>query len=180
MTRSTAILTLLLATSCTRTHHVTSFSPSVDRRFLVYTDSGTYGARAEASPAGLVVRTGSGQQIAWSEIRAFEEVSHGRGLLHGLGFGAAIGATAGIVAGLADGDDPCEEFCILSLTAEEKATLGAIVFGGIGALSGGVIGLLIGSRDRYVIDRRAPAGPVPRVTAAPLPGGGAAQLSWSF
>jgi hypothetical protein len=180
MTRSTAILTLLVATSCTRTHHVTSFSPPVDRRFLVYTDSGTHAARAERSAAGLVVRTGSGQPIAWSEIRAFEEVSHGRGLLHGMGLGALIGAGTGIVVGLSSGDDECQDWCLVAFSAEEKAAYYALGLGGIGLIGGAVVGLLMGSRDRYVIDGRAPAGPAPRVTAAPLPGGGAAQLSWSF
>ena len=47
-------------------------------------------------------------------------------------------ATHGAVIGLASGDDPPG---FLSFTAEEKAALGAFVFGGLG----GVIGLIAGT-----------------------------------
>ncbi len=56
----------------------------------------------------------------------------------GAGIGLLIGAFSGAFIGLASGDDPPG---FLSFTAEEKAALGAFVFGGLG----GVIGLIAGT-----------------------------------
>ncbi len=75
------------------------------------------------------------------------EMSRGQrsNFLPGLGWGFLAGAVIGGVAGGASGDDPPGWF---SMTAEEKAVGGAIVFGTMGALVGGIVGALT-HRDRW-------------------------------
>lgn len=63
--------------------------------------------------------------------------SRGRGALRGLGIGFAAGAVGGALLGLADGDDSGG---IINFTAEEKALMGATVFGVTGGLLGAAIG----------------------------------------
>lgn len=66
--------------------------------------------------------------------------STGRGFLRGAGIGGAAGASAGLVTGLLSGDDPSDQF--IAFTAEEKALVLGVLFGGTGALVGGVIGMI--------------------------------------
>lgn len=57
--------------------------------------------------------------------------------------------------GIASGDDPDG---LISFSAEEKALLGAVVFGAAGIVVGTVVGALRGSRDIF---RFAPDSPAP-------------------
>jgi hypothetical protein len=91
---------------------------------LVVRDAG--GATRTVSTARVEVRRAEGKNRLGSAVR---------GLLYGLGGGAAAGA----VFGYAQGDDPDDQF--LSFSAEENAALGAVLFGGIGAIAGTVVGI---------------------------------------
>ena len=65
--------------------------------------------------------------------------SRGRSALRGAGFGLLIGGVGGAFSGLISGDDEPGWF---AFTAEEKALIGGIAFGGMGTVLGGVIGAL--------------------------------------
>ncbi len=69
------------------------------------------------------------------------EVSRGRKsrFLQGLGYGFLVGAVTGTVIGAASGDDDPSQF--FSMTAGEKAAVGAVSLGLLGGIVGGVIGL---------------------------------------
>ena len=58
------------------------------------------------------------------------------GSLHGALLGGAIGVSTGIVIGLISGDDSS----IFGFTAEQKAIIGGVGLGAIGALTGAIIG----------------------------------------
>jgi hypothetical protein len=64
------------------------------------------------------------------------------GFGRGFAIGFTGGALVGIVTGLADGDDVCEpgSWCFFQMSAEEKALAGAVGFGVLGGLAGGIIG----------------------------------------
>lgn len=66
--------------------------------------------------------------------------SAGQGFLRGAGWGLAGGAVLGAVAGYAGGDDDPSPASWVTFSAESKAAMGAIVFGGIGGIVGGVFG----------------------------------------
>lgn len=70
-----------------------------------------------------------------------------------MGLGLLAGALTGALAGLADGDDT-ETF--LQLSAEEKASIGAIFLGAIGGLVGLIIGVAVGSKDIYRTGHESP------------------------
>lgn len=69
--------------------------------------------------------------------------SRGSGALRGLAIGGGAGVLAGAVIGFADGDDDCpsDSWCLFQMTAGEKASIGAVVFG----LVGGVVGATLGA-----------------------------------
>jgi hypothetical protein len=94
----------------------------------------------------------------------------------GLGLGFLGGAVIGAMLGFADGDDKCVEgqWCIFDLSASDKAVLGGVLMGGVGAAIGGLVGAARpGERWQKV--------PVRRVAAGPAAGGGfAAAVSLAF
>jgi hypothetical protein len=102
--------------------------------------------------------------------------SRSAALGRGLGFGFLAGAAVGAMLGYADGDDECAEgdWCILDLSAGDKAVVGGAVIGGLGAAIGALVGAFYpGERWERV--------PVRRVAAGPGPGGGfAAAVSLAF
>ena len=82
-------------------------------------------------------------------------------------------AFGGAALGYADGDDVCENegHCILTFSAVDKATIGAVVFGVIGGGIGGAIGLIRGSRYIYSYGeqiRVTPSGPPGSVMGATI------------
>ena len=58
----------------------------------------------------------------------------------GLLIGAASGASFGAIKGYISGDDTGGPYCFICFTAAEKANIGAVVFGALGAGIGGAIG----------------------------------------
>lgn len=98
------------------------------------------------------------------------------GFGRGAGSGFLIGAAVGGIIGFADGDDDCSgaTFCILEMSAGEKALFAGVLIGGLGGAIGGIIGMANpGERWQRV--------PVQRVSAGPAPGGGfAASVSLAF
>ncbi len=85
----------------------------------------------------LAGQTGWIQRVPVTDISRVEATGESR-ILQGLAFGFAVGAVGGGIAGLADGDDPPG---FLSMTAEGKAVLGGFVFGALGGVVGGIIGI---------------------------------------
>lgn len=89
-------------------------------------------------------------------IAALQEIRHSApgskrpmGALHGLLFGLGAGVITGGAIGLASGDDQCPpslDWCFFRFSAREKAVLGAVGLGAMGALTGAVIGSLVGAR----------------------------------
>ncbi len=68
-------------------------------------------------------------------------------ILKGMGLGTLIGGGFGGFLGLASGDDPPGWF---SMTAGEKAAVGAIAFGAVGFLVGTIAGVASSSGDEIV------------------------------
>jgi len=86
------------------------------------------------------------------EVRAIEVRRPGRGAIEGLGLGLLSGAAIGAISGYIEGGDPpsgCMVFVCVPLTAGEKAVVAGTVLGLSGALTGLLIGAIIGHRDRY-------------------------------
>jgi outer membrane protein W len=69
-------------------------------------------------------------------------------VLKGVGLGFLIGAGAGALIGVAGGDDPPGG--LFSLSAPEKAALGAILGGGCGVIVGTIAGAASSSRDKVI------------------------------
>jgi len=89
------------------------------------------------------------------DVQSVTQTSHGRGAVHGFGIGALSGAGLGVVMGLASGDDSCGDYDLICFSAGEKATMGGLLFGGMGAVAGLVIGAIAGSDTVYELDPNA-------------------------
>jgi hypothetical protein len=88
------------------------------------------------------------------QVARIKETSHGMGAAEGLGLGVLIGGTIGALAFYSSGDDECNgegegQWCLFTLSAEEKAVLGGIALGGVGGLIGLVVGAAAGSTTIY-------------------------------
>ncbi len=115
---------------------------------------GGLGVAAELGPAGIAFGAGVGALLGT-----------GSNARKGAGIGLLVGAATGAVIGLASGDDPsCSGsgwFC-WRFTAEEKAALGAVGLGGLGAVIGLIAGAASGSErwEKVPLDRvRVSVGP---------------------
>ncbi len=106
---------------------------------------------APDSTSWFDARTDELRTVPTAEVVEVRFVKRGKGALEGLGIGLLTGALTGAVLGLADGDDPPGWF---SMTAEQKAGLGAIGLGGLGGLIGPVVGAGVGHRDIYRFEAR--------------------------
>jgi len=74
------------------------------------------------------------------------------GFFKGLGLGLAIGGGSGAVLGLASGND---EPGFFSMTAGEKMAVGGLGLGVLGALAGGILGVIKGVDESVVLEGRA-------------------------
>lgn len=88
-----------------------------------------------------------------------------RGTLRGLAIGMAAGALSGIVVGFASGDDPPDEW--FAYTASEKALLGGLVLGVLGAPVGAILGSA--SKELFRFSRTARLGASPEVSPVTAP-----------
>ena len=89
----------------------------------------------------------SAQAAKTSEVAHVRFTRRGKGALEGLGLGLLGGAVSGAILGFTDGDEPSDSWW--PWTAEEKAIIGGIFFGGMGGLTGILIGAIAGSKDVY-------------------------------
>lgn len=97
---------------------------------------GGLGVAAELGPAGIAFGAGVGALLGT-----------GSSARKGAGIGLLVGAATGAVIGFASGDDTssCSGWFCLRFTAEEKAVLGAVGLGGLGAVIGLIAGAASGS-----------------------------------
>jgi hypothetical protein len=101
----------------------------------------------EVNADTMLLREGTGGQeirvgfTSVDQIARRENRTSWQGAKRGAGLGLLVGGLMGAVAGLASGDDECSGFCVLTLTAEEKAFVLGITGGATGVVLGGVIGL---------------------------------------
>ena len=104
------------------------------------------------------------------------EISLGRrSRTRGVLVGALVGAAIGVIAVLATPEEPCQPSDILGCPAFGISQgEGAVYIGGVGAVSGALIGSLIPPGERW---KAATAGP--RVSVGPAHKGGV-QISLSF
>ena len=154
---------LLVAPICTATaqdrtpplepgQRVRVTAPSVGTHNVVATivalHTDTLVFRTEGSEASV-------ERIPITAVRQLE-IYHARKskVLLATGVGLLAGAATGAIVGYASGEDPPGTF--MRATAEQKAAIGAVVFGGAGAIIGYIVGHFIGG-DRWEevpLDRR--------------------------
>jgi hypothetical protein len=158
-----AVIALVVMSACTTQRHIATLNAG--KSVTVMTVDG---AEVEASvlshPTEIILADRSGRIIQTQHIAQVVDVNHGRGALDGALIGGLTGLAFGAVLGFAAGDDECDDFCILTFTAEEKAALIGSTFGIVGAGTGAIIGAIVGSRDVYTFGdsrevRITPSGP---------------------
>jgi hypothetical protein len=140
---------LVLCFLCTNAHAQTLDSLNVGTRIRLQAKdtSGTF-VIEEIQPDHLVVRSVSGHTskiVRRGEIEMLETaqpLSRGLGAKRGLGIGIGVGVVGGILSGLIEGDDESTGWGGTGITAEGKALGNSIVLGGVGALVGGVVGMI--------------------------------------
>lgn len=94
----------------------------------------------------------SGIKMKSKEIQKIT-IAKKSGFFKGLGLGLVIGGGSGALLGLASGDDKSGWF---SMTAGEKAAVGGLGFGILGALAGGIVGAIKGVDESVVLEGRTP------------------------
>lgn len=142
-----------LGAACTHRRPLAhAYTIETGRSVTVQTTTGTYIAVSVQTATGVAYQFEGGGLVDPGTIVSVTDERTLRGAAEGMGIGAGAGALAGVLLGFADGDDPpCgdSEWCFFNLTAGEKAVLGGIAFGGLGAIVGLVIGGVAGSDDVY-------------------------------
>ncbi|HUS27932.1 MAG TPA: hypothetical protein VMZ53_05470 [Kofleriaceae bacterium] len=165
--RSTALCVLPLAVmACTHERPITELHQVAGKRVTVETyDHVSMEGVAIQAADGITFENSAGVMPP-TAIAKVTEVRRGRGAAEGAGIGLAVGAVVGAALGFADGDDECDEnsgmWCIFVFTAGEKAVMGGVVLGGIGAIVGLVAGAATGSKFVYSYGdqvRITPTGP---------------------
>jgi len=113
--------------------------------------TGIYGELIAVKPNSLLLLDASGKDVSVdiADIKAIRIVKKSK-FWTGAGLGALIGGAAGAILGYSSGDD---EDTFISFTAEAKAGLGAISFGLVGLLLGGIAGAGAGKDKTFQIDR---------------------------
>ena len=118
-------------------------------------------------------------RVARSRPLPEDSVSHLQGAIEGVGLGLLVGATGGAVLGYLAGDDPeCgqDDPGCSSITADNKARLGALGGSVLFGMSGLVLGALVGSHHRYEYRDDS----VPVISASIGAGQASAAASWRF
>ena len=101
------------------------------------------GILADATSGSVVFAPNGGTavRLARSSIRSLEwPLRQKRATAKGLALGGAIGAIAGALGGAASGEDCSGGGFLYCFSAGELALVGAVAFGGLGAVAGGAIG----------------------------------------
>ena len=155
----------VLGTACTHTqtlNHVNELAGGAE----VTVDIAGYGeidATTVPTARGMAFRANDGGDfLDPAAMTRVTEVRRGRGALEGFLIGAGISAATFAMLGYADGDDECTGFCLWTMSAGDKAALGAV----LGGISGGFIGLIVGAvrGSRFVYESNesikvTPSGP---------------------
>lgn len=138
-----------LVALCSLTQHPTVSGQGPDLagervRLTLLDESRMEGVVTNSGSQGVALRTDSDSLVTpeWSDVLAAERLTTRRRSMRGLGLGLLAGGLGtAVVAGIAI--DPCEgdSFCVGPSSRGEAAA----VFGLIGAVAGGVAGLLIGT-----------------------------------
>jgi len=134
-----ALAGMATSTACTHRHAVTrSELDVVARSGQAYRADGT--------------RIFNNEPWLEDDLDRVYQTSHARGAVEGMGIGALSGAAVGVLIGLAAGDDDCGEGDFLCFSTGEKAQLGGLALGGVGAVAGLLFGALAGSKDVYELE----------------------------
>ena len=115
-----------------------------------FSDSSLFVSPVEISFSPFSKQT-FGDRIEFQNLR---EVSLKRkgSTVRGLLTGAVSGAVFGVILGFADGSDYKKNtgsWCLFCMTAGQKAAAGGVVFGGLGGITGTIIGAV--SKKKFVI-----------------------------
>lgn len=96
---------------------------------------------------------GSGITLKVDDIQKIKIVKKGH-FFRGVGLGIVIGGAGGALLGFASGDDIHKKnsWNLFTYTAEEKAQMGALAFGLLGAVTGGDINAIKGIDESVVFE----------------------------
>lgn len=144
-------------------------------------------ARAASVP-GITWVDPEGRPIADRDIVSIQvkTVDRQRGALQGVVGGLAAGAVIGAVIGASKGDDPpCDSdgwdcFLYVQLSSGDKAAIGAVGLGLIGAALGGAIGAVVGQTSVDTYGAPGAPGGVPTIAVTPTADGASASARWQF
>ncbi len=131
----------LAAVTGLRAQEQPTLAPGAEVRIHVLPSVRFTGTLVEATADSLVPRPGDGdrmrsvprEQIARLEVRVPR--TRGQGAVRGPGWGALLGGAGGALFGAATAGD-----CDFCFGVGETAAIGAVLFGGIGAATGAILG----------------------------------------
>jgi hypothetical protein len=107
---------------------------------------------ADAQHMELVSEVGPPLVLPTSRVRKITFVNRPLGLLEGLGIGLLAGLVTGVIAGSATGDSRQVE-CEFACSQASRTMLLATTLSLLGAPVGGLLGLLIGHTQSFVLQR---------------------------
>lgn len=140
-------------------------------------------AQAVSTDRGPAWDAGEDVPIPAFNVKTVVRSNVGRHVGIGTGVGALVGFAVGAAIGLSRGDDHCVEdenhWCIMVMSAEEKAVIGGILMHAVGAAAGALIGGTTATKDVFVAPSLARLR-VPEVSLLPVRGGAAGGLRWTF
>lgn len=124
-------------------------TPTVEGVFIVAASG------ADSLALRPTMGTGAPLAVAWRDVTSLDvrrRRSSGAGGLRGAGIGGLVGVLSGVTIGFASGSDDPSTF--LAFSAGEKAAVLGVALGGLGAVVGGVIGLVAPGERWDALDLR--------------------------